>query len=108
MNGSIDLQKGTEVGDDVSTVNGSIYLEETEVQQDVETVNGDIRLSDGSVVQGDVVFGEYGSNYHRPHNLPKLVVDASSAIKGSVHLYRKVQLQIDDDADVGVVTNKYY
>jgi len=107
VNGSIDLQKSTVIGDSVSTVNGSIHLEMTEVQRDIETVNGDIRLSDGSVVLGDVIFHENGWHSSRETNLPRLVVDANSAIKGTVHLYRKVRLEIDENADVGEIVEHF-
>ena len=107
VNGSIDLQKSTVIGDSVSTVNGSIHLEMTEVQRDIETVNGDIRLSDGSLVLGDVIFHENGWHFSRDTNLPRLVVDANSAIKGTVHLYRKVRLEIDENADVGEIVEHF-
>ena len=88
-------------------VNGSITLEMTEVQRDIKTVNGDIRLTDGSVVLGDVIFSENGWHSDRNNNLPRLVVDANSAIKGSVHLYRKVRLEIDEAADVGEIVEHF-
>lgn len=107
VNGSIDLQKGTVINNRVSTVNGTIGLRETEVLHDVETTNGDIRILDSSVVSGDVIFHENGSFFHSHMNLPRLVVDADSAIKGAVHLYRKVKLEIADDADVGEIIEHY-
>jgi hypothetical protein len=79
----------------------------TEVQRDIETVNGDIRLTDGSLVLGDVIFGENGWHSDRNNNLPRLVVDANSAIKGSVHLYRRVRLEIDAAADVGEIVEHF-
>jgi DUF4097 and DUF4098 domain-containing protein YvlB len=107
VNGGIELQAGTVVRDTVSTVNGTIRLKETEVHRDVQTVNGDIRLIDGSVVKGDVIFESNGSFFHRDTGKPRLVVDANSTIEGSIHLYRKVRLEIDDNAVVGEIIEHY-
>jgi len=107
VNGSINLQKGTIINNRVSTVNGTIGLHSTEVGHDVETTNGDIRLLDGSVVSGDVIFNENSSFFQGHTNRPRLVVDAGSTIKGVVHLYQKVKLEIADEAEVGEIIEHY-
>ncbi|MCH7743637.1 MAG: hypothetical protein IIB71_13350 [Proteobacteria bacterium] len=107
VNGGIDLQKGTIINSGVRTVNGTIGLSDTQVLRDVETTNGDIRLLHGSVVSGDVIFHQTGSFLYGKINRPKLVVDADSVIKGAVHLYRQVKLEIAEDARVGEVIEHY-
>jgi hypothetical protein len=57
VNGSIDIDSGSEMGD-VSTVNGGIRIGEGARVRDVETVNGSIRLEDRAVAQSaDTVNG---------------------------------------------------
>ncbi|MCH7744322.1 MAG: hypothetical protein IIB71_16895 [Proteobacteria bacterium] len=107
VNGGIDLRKSSVIKNSVSTVNGTISLSATQVLRDVETTNGDIRLLHGSVVSGDVIFHQTGSILYRKINRPRLVVDADSVIKGAVHLYRQVKLEIADDAWVGEIIEHY-
>jgi hypothetical protein len=107
INGSIELQAGTVVGDSVGTVNGSIRLEQTVVEQNVQTVNGDIRVLTGSIVRGDVIFDENSSFFNKDSSKPRLVVDSQSTIEGTVHLYRKVRLNIDGGATVGEIIEHY-
>ncbi len=107
VNGSITLRAGTEIRDTVSTVNGSINLARTTVDRDIETVNGDVFLTRNSIVAGDVIFNENGRGWNMNNKPPKLVVEAGSEIRGEVHLYRKVRLEIDDDAEVGEIIHHY-
>ncbi len=107
VNGRIELRQGSVIKEDVRTVNGTIQLRATEVGNNVETVNGDIKILRGSVVSGDVVFEDNNGWFQRSVNRPTLVVDADSAIKGTVHLYRKVDLEIDENAEVARVVEHY-
>ena len=102
VNGRIDLQQGTLVLNDIHTVNGTIELRKTEVGRDVSTLNGDIRLLRGSIVSGDVVFEENHSRNSK-RTKPRLVVDAGSAIMGTVHLYREVELHLEDGVEPQIV-----
>ena len=47
VNGSIKVGSGAIVNGDVSTVNGTIRVEDNARVEDVETVNGSVRVSDG-------------------------------------------------------------
>ena len=47
INGSIKVGSGAIVTGDVSTVNGTIRVEDNAQVEDVETVNGSVRISDG-------------------------------------------------------------
>lgn len=106
VNGSISLQNGSRVKDDVTTVNGTIRLRSTEVGNNVSTVNGDIILQ-SSLVSGDVVFEKNRGWFNNQEGRPKLEIDASSIVKGSVHLYRKVDLRIDENAEVGEIIEHF-
>ena len=55
VNGSIACGSGSTITDDVSTVNGSIHLARTEVGGNLTTVNGSVELTDHSRVAGDVI-----------------------------------------------------
>lgn len=112
VNGSIRTRGGSEIGDTVSTVNGDIDLQQTRIGGDVKTANGDIELRQGSVVEGDVIVRGsrswltrlFSFGHHRP---TELRIDASSKVMGDIHLYREVDLRIDDDAEVGEVFHHY-
>ncbi|MFK7865055.1 MAG: hypothetical protein AB8B95_12615 [Pseudohongiellaceae bacterium] len=111
VNGGIKTNPGTEIRDDVSTVNGKIRLRDTQVGADVETTNGDIEIRSGSVIEGDIVvkakkswFGKFFSFNNRPSDL---VIDADSIVKGDIHLYKEVNLRIDNGAQVGNIVEHY-
>jgi len=100
VNGGIQTGPGTTIEDRVSTVNGKIRLRDTHIGENVQTSNGDILLTDGSVVEGDVIvkgrrswFGRFFGSSRRPS---KIIIDADSSVKGDIHLYRKVNLDIAD------------
>lgn len=112
VNGGVRTRAGTEIGDEIHTVNGKIDLRSTRVGGDVHTSNGDIELRDGSVVSGDVIvrgklswFSKlFSFGHHRPSDLR---VDADSVIEGDIHLYREVNLRIHEDARVGEIIRHY-
>lgn len=103
VNGSIRVNRNGDIRGSIETVNGSIMLRGSRVGQDVETLNGDIDIVRGSVVEGDVIFNENGNNWGNDNDPPRLRIDAESAVKGSIRLYREVRLDIDPDAEVGEI-----
>lgn len=111
VNGGIRTAAGTVIEHRVHTVNGKIQLLNTSVGGNVQTRNGDISLRDGSTVAGDIVVKGRRSwagrffNFNR--RAPTISIDADSSVKGDIHLYRKVELDIDDAADVGEVIRHY-
>ena len=111
VNGGIQTNPGTEIERRVSTVNGKIRLRDTRVGEDVQTSNGDIFLTDGSIIEGDIVgkgrrswlnriFGFEGRN-------SRIIIDSNSAVRGDIHLYREVDLDIADGAEVGDVIEHF-
>jgi len=61
VNGNVICAKRTQVRCSVETVNGRIELEGTEVGHDVSTINGEILLTDVKVV-GNIVIGKSNSS----------------------------------------------
>lgn len=111
VNGGIRTESGTVIESQVHTVNGKIQLHNTRVGTDVQTSNGDIELRDGSVVGGDLIvrgrrpwLDRFFSFYNNP---PEIYIDSSSSVLGDIHLYRKVNLQIADDAVVGNIVEHF-
>lgn len=111
VNGGIQTNPGSEIERRVSTVNGKIRLRDTRVGEDVQTSNGDIFLTDGSIIEGDIVvkgrrswlnriFGFEGRN-------SRIIIDSNSAVRGDIHLYREVDLDIADGAEVGDVIEHF-
>mgnify|MGYP002629779514 CR=1 FL=1 len=111
VNGGIRTDSGTVIQNRVRTVNGKIQLRNTLVGEDVQTTNGDIVLRDGSTVEGDIVVKGRRSWMSRLFNYngkpPTISIDADSSVKGDIHLYREVNLEIDDNAEVGDVIRHY-
>ena len=112
VNGGIRTGAGTVVENRVRTVNGKIQLRNTTVGENVVTSNGDISLRNGSIVNGDLLVAKDRSNWwsrlwrsHRRHM--NITIDASSAVRGDIHLYREVDLYIDDAAEVGEIIRHY-
>jgi hypothetical protein len=105
VNGSIQTNPGTVVEDRVSTVNGKTRLRDTPVGENVETRNGDILLTDGSVVEGDVIVKArhstwIGRFFNFDRTSSTITIDAESSVMGDIHLYREVNLDIAEGADV--------
>lgn len=110
VNGGVRLSRGTRVSGEVSNVNGPLQLQQAEVGEDLVTSNGDVHLSDGSVVHGDLIFRKRGGWFQRWfqfHDDPELIIDGSSSVRGDIHLYRPVELRIDEDAQVGEILRHY-
>lgn len=111
VNGGIRTESGTVVEERIETVNGKIQLHNTRIGADLQTANGDIELRDGSVVEGDLIvrgkrswFQRFFSHTSRPS---EILIDDSSSVQGDIHLYRKVDLHIHDDAEVGNIIEHY-
>lgn len=111
VNGGIQTNPGTVIEERVRTVNGKIRLRDTRVGENVQTSNGDIFLTDGSVVEGDIIVKGRRSWVGRFFNFnqkpSEIVIDADSTVMGDIHLYRKVNLDIADGAQVGDVIEHY-
>ena len=112
VNGGIRTSSGTVIENRVRTVNGKIQLRNTTVGQNVETSNGDISLRDGSIVNGDLLVANSRSSWwsrfwNSHHRRMEITIDATSVVRGDIHLYHEVYLSIDDAADVGEIIHHY-
>ena len=105
VNGSIKLAKGSSVSNHVSNVNGEIEVIGSEVGADLSTVNGDIWLGEGTVVKGDVIVEKPGGSnwFSRNNRDPKVVIGPGASVGGEIRLERKVRLYISNSATVGGV-----
>jgi hypothetical protein len=105
VNGRIKLEKGTTVERDVGNVNGSIELEGSEVGGNVTTVNGNVDLSDAAVIKGNLIIEKPNSwNFSdKKSKLPEVVIGPGSVVEGSIVLEREVKLYISESAKVGGV-----
>jgi len=104
VNGKITLGKGTTVADNVENVNGEMTLTGAEVGGDISTVSGDIWLDDGTVVQGNLTVEKPGGwGWNKESRKPKIVIGRDSRVVGNIDLEREVELFISDSAEVGGV-----
>jgi len=104
VNGRIKLEKGTTVAQGVGNVNGDIELVGSEVGADVTTVNGNVDLSDAALIKGDLII-EKPSTWNSSDNkrIPEIVIGPGSVVQGNVVLEREVKLYISESAKVGGV-----
>lgn len=104
VNGGIQVGELGSIGGSVITVNGDIELARVTVDKNIETVNGDILLTNGTTIRGDLVIEKSGG-WFSSIGSDKLVVkiDKSSTVVGTIHLHKKVKLEIDEGAKVGQV-----
>lgn len=105
VNGKIIVGTGTTVADSVGNVNGVIELTGADVGGDVSTVSGDIYLSDESVVKGDLIVekpSNWGWNKNK-NRKPRIVIGPGSVVEGTIVLEREVELFISETAKVGGV-----
>jgi hypothetical protein len=111
VNGGITFRTGSEVGADLRTVNGPVRLYNTHVKEDVVSSNGNITLAESSLVEGDVIFEAqrrwWGRFFNRNSRRPELNIDTSSMVRGDIHLYREVDVNIADGAGVGEILRHY-
>jgi len=112
VNGGIRTGRGTDIGGKLTTVNGTIRLSQTNVSNDVQTTSGDIEIRNGSVIEGDVIVRKnsnwwkrvFGSNRR---NRPEIDIDSDSIVRGDIHLYQEVNLDIEPGAQVGNIIEHY-
>jgi DUF4097 and DUF4098 domain-containing protein YvlB len=105
VNGSIGLSKGSTVARHVSNVNGEIEISGAQIGGDLSTVSGDIWLSDGAVVKGDLIVEEPGASswFGKKPRVPEIVIGPDTEIHGDIRLGREVKLYISNSATVGGV-----
>jgi len=105
VNGRIKLEKGVTVTRGVGNVNGDIEFIASEVGGDVTTVNGDVDLRDAAVIKGDLVIEKPStwSSDSKKQRIPEIVIGPGSEVQGSVVLEREVKLYISESAKVGGV-----
>lgn len=105
VNGRISLEQGSRIEMSASNVNGNIELAGGEIGGDLSTVSGDIYLSAGAVVQGDVIVRKASMWRlgNSSSNTPKIVIGPGTQVQGTIRLGREVELYISTSAKVGGV-----
>ncbi len=108
VNGSVDLDSDSNIEGSINTVNGDISLAGVKVGQNLETVNGDIKLIKNTAIEGDITYRKSGGFFSGwSDERPVLIIDESSSVLGTIHLYRPVELKIDEGAKVGKIKTHY-
>ena len=104
VNGRIQVGGGSKVAKHLGNVNGSIELNGSEVGGNLTTVNGDIELADGAVVRGDLIVEKPGGwGWNKSNKKPRIVIGPGSRVEGVIRLEREVKLYISESAEVGGV-----
>ena len=105
VNGSIDIQNGSQVARNVENVNGRIELSGARIGGDLTTVNGSVYVVDGAVIRGDLrVEKPSRSGWNSKNKKPKVVIGPGSKVEGVINLEQEVELFLSDTAEVGGVT----
>ncbi|MEL7185832.1 MAG: hypothetical protein AAFN50_05280 [Pseudomonadota bacterium] len=107
VNGRIKVGKGSTVASDVENVNGEIQLVGAEIGGDVSTVSGDIYLTDEAVVNGNIVVEKPGGwSWGKKRRTPRIVIGPGSRVEGVIDVEYEVDLFISETASVGGVHGK--
>lgn len=102
VNGKIELGKGSRVAEDVSNVNGEFQIIGAEIGGNLSTVNGDVWLMENTTLKGDLLVEKPGGfRRDRSNRKPKIVIGPGSSVGGDIRLEREVELYISDNATVG-------
>jgi len=116
VNGGITLENGSRVEGAVSTVNGLIRIDGAQVDNTVRTVNGNVLVRADSLIRGDIRFSEARSeNGWLPRlfgigngtQRSRLDIGANATVEGDIHLYREVELHVDENAIIGDIILHY-
>ncbi len=104
VNGKIQLGAGSSVTKDVSNVNGELRIEGTEIGGDLSTVTGDVWLMNDSLLRGDLIVEKPGGwGWGRDRRKPKIVVGPGSRVVGTIRAEHEIELFLSDSAEVGGV-----
>ncbi len=99
VNGNIAPDAGSEIERNIETINGEILLENSQIGGGLETANGDVTLLRGATVEEDIIIADqqgWWNKFFSGNSRPlKLVIDEKSSVKGRIHLYREVELNIN-------------
>jgi len=107
VNGSIEIAANSAVGGGVSNVNGRIEVESSQIGRDLSTVNGDVYLDNGTVLRGDLLVEKPGGwGWNNNKRKPRIVIGENSKVLGTIRLEREVDLYISDSAEVGGVAGE--
>jgi hypothetical protein len=104
VNGRISLDKRTQVGGDLETVNGHLLLEEARIGGQLRTVNGDITVGANSRVHRGILVEKgkgWGMGAHR--NVPTIVIGPHAVVEGTLRFAREVKLYVSSTATIGPV-----
>ena len=107
VNGKIQVGAGSSVANDVSNVNGELRIEGTEIGGDLSTVTGDVWLMDDSVLRGDLIIEKPGGwGWGRNRRKPKIVIGPDSRVLGTIKAGHEIELYLSDSAEVGGVSGE--
>ena len=105
VNGSIFIDRGGNVGGDIETVNGAIGLVDTDVAGGIATVNGDLTVGIGSHVRGGIHYEKPGTqliSFKRRD--PRVVIGPDARVDGPLVFEHSVSLYVHETASIGPVT----
>jgi len=96
----VDVDKGSSIKGDISTVNGKIRLIGAHVSQNIQTFNGDIRLLEASELEGDIIIKDT-----RGKNKDRLIIEIldASVVKGNIRVEdeeRRVTVYKSNDSKI--------
>ena len=112
VNGDIRLDSDSFVAKEIQSTNGDVRLYNSEVGQNLVSSNGDVTLTGNTIVNGDIIYKNKRRWWNKLFNFgfnrdPLLTIDETSIVRGDIHLYHRVDLDIADEADVGEVIYHY-
>lgn len=103
INGSMHVSDAADVSGTVSNVNGSIRIAAAHVGGSIDTTNGNIDLGPNAHIDGNVVMHANNGRLDSDSNIPHVVVERGTVVKGTLRFERPVRLYVSDRASIGTV-----
>jgi len=100
------VDRGSRIASGIETVNGAIGIVATEVGGDISTVNGDITVGVDSHVRGGIRVKKPNASWNpvgTGRRAPRIVIAPRAKVDGKLSFEREVKLYVHETATVGTV-----
>ena len=108
-NGNIKISDNVLIKGNVKTMNGNIRIgQHVEIRANVLTATGDISIEQGTTIRGDIIFEKPGFwSSKLEQEIPRLKISKEVSLNGDIHLYRPIELLLDQSVNPNKVIRHY-
>ena len=103
VNGSLNIEDGVEINGDLTNTNGGIHVAAAHIAGSIGTASGSIYLGPNAHIDGGVNMSKDTSWHFGFQQLPRVVIEPGTVVRGKLHFERPVTLYVSDHATIGPV-----